>query len=202
MNTKTQFKTYTPYYDRLDIRTGSPRKLWRHLDDFLVDNKYKTREYKELVTKPGDIDGTATFSQKTKGWKEQQRHRPIWMPIVGFLLCLTVILIPIGMDLIKRGTGVLRFVLKLEVEGELYRARGSATAGTGRSEVLDVVADVRIVVEGIAGRATNGDIEARYLDITEVMKFNTEIEKLNKGIDELIHRIELPDIITPEVIHE
>ncbi|NQT74606.1 MAG: hypothetical protein HQ553_17855 [Chloroflexi bacterium] len=202
MNTKTQSSLNTEFPYKTDIKTGSPRKLWRFLNDFLADNEYDTPKYKELVTKPGDIDGTATFSHRTKGWKEQQRHRPIWMPIVGFLLCLTIILIPSGIRLIKQSTGMLRFELEIEVEGELYRARGSAKAGTGTSEVLDVVADARIAMNCMAGRAADEGLEAKYLDVTEVKLFESEIEKLKKDIDELLQKIVLPDIVTPEVAHE
>jgi len=35
-----------------------------------------------------------------------------------------------------------------------------------------------------------------------VKLFESEIEKLKKDIDELLQKIVLPDIVTPEVAHE
>lgn len=189
------------YYKRWDRKTGSPRKLWRAINDFLTDNRYHYRdpEYEDLKFDPSSIEGTAIFSRSTKSWRDKQRPLNIWLFLSGVLLCLTIIFIERGLKRIEKSRAPVRFKVEIAIEGEVYRARGSGSDGISTSEVLDVVADTRIVLNGWVGRAikgTWGKLDPTDRNARETESFANEWEELRRKFDDLLPQITLAKVIT------
>lgn len=188
---------------RWDVKTGSPRKLWRAINDFLTDNRYRHRypKYEELKFDPSAIEGTATFSRVTQSWRDDQRPLNVLQFLFGLLLCLTIILIYFGLQLIERSRAPVRYKIKIALEGEIYRARGSGTDGLSTSEVLDVVADTRIVLNGWVGRAKNdsyGKLDPTDKTDTELKSFKAECAILKRKLDNLLPQMTLIKVTTAE----
>ena len=182
--------------EKWDVRVASPRKLHRALHDFLTDNEYK-HEYEPLQLEEGKIEGTATFQRSLIGQRDVKRRRRWGLLIVGVFLCLLIVLIPIGLWLIRRSGGKLRTKVVLDIEGEVYRARGTQTGLGHTAEVLDVVADARITLKVEMGRPDNEDVYR----IAEPTKDKKELETLTRQVDDMEKRLRqlLPRIVLPEV---
>ena len=180
-----------------DVRTGSPRKLWRSLHDFLDDNGF-AHEYRELRFAESPIEGTATFSDSLVGHKDRQRPSSLSFlrVLVGILLCLTVLLIPVGVPLVKSRIKTVRTWAWIGVEGEVYRTRGAdMRSSTHASEVLDVVADARITLEILAGEPSEEDdyqIARPTEDRREITVVRREFEQLSYQVDQLLPGETLP----------
>ena len=138
---------------RWDVRTGSPRKLWRMMDDLLVDNGYAHKHGRELKPESGPIDGTATFHDVMAGWKDCDFPRNRWFFALGVLLCLTVVLIPLGRYFIRKSDRDFRAGFKLIFHGEVYRTREAGRIDMRAEEVVNVVADTRIELQAWVGKA-------------------------------------------------
>jgi len=140
---------------RWDVRTGSPRKLWRMMNDLLVDNGYAHKHGRELKPESGPIEGTATFHDVMSGWKDCAFPRNQVLFILGILMCLTVILIPLGSYLIRKSNKNFRAGFKLIFHGEVYRTREAGRTNIRAEEVLNVVADTRIELHSWVGKAVS-----------------------------------------------
>ncbi len=180
-----------------DVRTGSPRKLWRALHDFLDDNRF-VHEYEELKPQESPIEGTATFSDTLVGQRNHERQAPFWFLriLIGVLLCLTILLIPWGLALIRSRLKIVTTWVRIGVEGEVYRARGANINTSHAAEVLDVVADTRVTLQAWASELIKkGEDEIRLTkDETEIIKLRHEFEELSHSLDELLPQVSLPSI--------
>lgn len=188
---KAQFST------KWDIRTGSPRKLWRALHDFLDDHGFE-HEYEELKPEGSPIEGTATFSDCLSGQRDREERAYFWFlrTLIGVLLLLTIILIPLGLALIRSRLKIIRTIVEIDVEGEVYRARGADIDTSRAAEVLDVVADTRVTLQAWSGEPIgNGEDEIRLTeDEREFTEFKQEFEELSYRLEEILPRLSLPGI--------
>ncbi len=188
-------ETGFPFQHRWDFRTGSPRKLWRNLHDFLSDIGYE-HEYEELKLEETPIEGTATFNKSMDSHKDFEQNPRVWLWIIGFMLCITILLVPLGIRLMKISSRTLRTRIRIGVEGEVYRARGSDIRSDHAAELLGVVADVRLHIELTAG--TPLDNTDREIVVTknkkELKEFNVHFERLTRILDERIPEIPLASI--------
>ncbi|MBI3931758.1 MAG: hypothetical protein HY325_07010 [Chloroflexi bacterium] len=180
-----------------DVRTRSPRKLWRALHDFLDDNGFEY-EYKELEPRNSPIEGTAIFSDTFIGQRDRKKRAPLWFLriLIGLLLCLTIILIPLGLVLIGSSLKTVRTWVRIDVEGEAYRARGADINTSHSAEVLDVVADTRVTLRVWAGKPVKEGEDEIILtkDKMEIAKLRYEFEELNHRLDVLLPKVSLPSI--------
>ncbi len=180
-----------------DVRTGSPRKLWRALHDFLDDNGYM-HEYEELKPEGSPIDGTATFKNYLIGQKDREKRASFWFLriLIGLLLCLTIILIPLGLALIGSSLKTVRTKVRIDVEGEVYRARGADINTSHAAEVLDVVADTRVTLQAWVGEPIKKkENEIRLAkDEGEITKLRHDFEELSHRLDELLPKVSLPHV--------
>ena len=178
-----------------DVRAGSPRKLWRALHDFLDDNGFE-HKYQELKPEESPIEGTATFSDQLVGRRDHKKRASFWFLriLIGLLLCLTIILIPLGLALIRSRLKTIRTRVSIDVEGEVYRARGANINTAHTAEVLDVVADTRVTLEAWAGEPIEKKEDEIRLtkDEREIEKLRHEFEELSHRLDELLPKISLP----------
>ena len=188
-------ETQFPFQHRWDFRTGSPRRLWRDLHDFLTDTGYK-HEYEELKLEGTPIEGTATFNKTMDSHKDFEQSPRVWLWVIGLMLCITVILAPLGIRLMKASSRTLRTRIRIGIEGEVYRARGSDIRSNHAAELLGVVADVRLHIELSAG--TPLDDTDREIVVTrdkkELRQFNIHFERLTQILDERIVETPLPGI--------
>jgi len=199
----------TSFSGRWDVRTGSPRKLWRSLHDFLEDSNF-AHEYHELLLAESPIEGTATFSDWLVGHKDHQRLSSFWFLriLVGTLLCVTILLIPLGMPLIRSRARTVRTWARISVEGEVYRTRGADMQSSHASEVLNVVADARITLDilagepgkaGETGKGSNYEITKPTEDREEIKAVRREFEELQYRVDQLLPGETLPSTEFREV---
>jgi len=180
-----------------DVRTGSPRKLWRALHDFLDDNGFE-HKYEELKPEGSPIDGTATFKNYLIGQKDREKRASFWFLriLIGLLLCLTIILIPLGLALIGSSLKTVRTKVRIDVEGEVYRARGADINTSHAAEVLDVVADTRVTLQAWVGEPIKKkENEIRLAkDEGEITKLRHDFEELSHRLDELLPKVSLPRV--------
>ena len=181
-----------------DVRTGSPRKLWRALHDFLDDNGFE-HKYEELEPRDSPIEGTAIFSSTLAGQRDHKKRAPFWILriLIGCLLCLTIILIPLGLALIRSSIKTIRTWVRISVEGEVYRARGTDINTAHAAEVLDVVADTRVTLDVQAGEASKDSgykIKGLTEDKREIQKLGHEFQELKHELDKLLPKVSLPRV--------
>jgi len=174
---------------RWDVRTGSPRKLWRTLHDFLTDNGFH-HEYDELRLEESPIEGTATFSDRMSGYRDRTRPASAQFLRItgGILLCLTLLLAPLGMALLRSRTKTVRTSASVSVEGEVFRTRGANLRTNQAAEVVDVVADVRVTMEIISGEPSvdnPGEIRPAWAP-RELEMATLEFEELETGLTGLL----------------
>ncbi len=169
---------------RWDVRTGSPRKLWRTLHDFLEDNGFR-HEYQELRLEESPIEGTATFSDRLTGYRDRRRPASAQFLRIagGVLLCLTLLLAPLGMWLLRSRTKIVRTSASVSVEGEVFRTRGANLRSDHAAEIVDVVADVRVTMEILSGEPDEhpGEIRAA-LTPRELVMATLEFKELESGL--------------------
>ncbi len=170
---------------RWDVRTGSPRKLWRTLHDFLDDNGFR-HEYEELRLEDSPIEGTATFSDRLTGYRDRTRpaSAQLLRTIGGALLCLTLVLVWPGMALLRSRTKTVRTSASVSVEGEVFRTRGANLRSDHAAEIVDVVADIRITMDIISGEPAEDDpreIRAA-LAPRELVMATLEFKELESGL--------------------
>lgn len=179
-----------------DVRADSPRKLWRALNDFLDDNGFE-HEYEQLKLEDSPIDGTAAFGDTVVGQKESERRADFWLlrVILGFILCLTIVLMPLGLRLLSRSHKTIRTIVRIDVEGEVYRRRGTQINASQAAEVLGVIADARITLQAWAGEPLK---DAEY-EIDRVARDERDITILRHEFGELTYRIDglLPGVSLP-----
>jgi len=193
----------THFSGKWDIRTGSPRKLWRALHDFLTENGF-THEYQELRYSESHIEGTAIFSDRLVGYKDRRRPSSFWFlrVMTGILLCLTILLFPFGMSLIRSRTKTVRTSAWIEIEGEVYRTRGAEMRSAHASEVFDVIADARITLDILAGEpaeTTDHEIAVPTTDQGEIAVIQREFEELEYRVEQLLPGQTLPSTELREV---
>jgi hypothetical protein len=149
--------------------------------------------YEPLKPESDAINGSALFSGKLVG-----RHdsHPWWRILVGILLCLTIILIPVGLCFLRKQ----RVEVIIEVEGESYRARGAEVLATQQKEVLDLMSDARVILRLNAGkvvksRKTGEEVIKPTRSKNKTQELYREVTALKRKIDEEI----LPKIVLPEL---
>jgi len=179
-----------------DVRTGSPRQLWRALNDFLDDNGFE-HEYEQLRLEDSPIEGTAAFGDTVIGQKEHERKADFWLLkiIIGFILCLTIVLMPLGLMLLNRSRKTVRTIIRLDVEGEVYRRRGASINANQAAEVLGVIGDARVTMQVWAGEPLK---DTEY-EIDRVTRDERDVTILNREFDELTYRLDglLPGVSLP-----
>ena len=95
------------------------------------------------------------------------------------------------MELIRSCTRRLRTIIEVNIEGEVYRARATDINTSRAAEVVDVVADARIVLMSWAGEPI-GDNEIKFIkDQRATTKFEQEFETLSHRFDELLPQVSL-----------
>lgn len=178
-----------------DVRTGSPRKLWRMLSDFLEDNEFE-HEYDELILGQAPIDGTAVFSKQVVAKKDIEKPFDAGLFIGGLLLCVTLVLIPVGFSLMQKASEKTRILLQLSIEGEAYRARGANFATNQPTEVFDIAADARVTIIAIAGAPVRDqssyEIQERSFNKEDRENFSDWFDRLTNKLGALF-----PDIVLP-----
>jgi hypothetical protein len=119
--------------------------VWRALHDLLDDLGF-AHVYDELKLEGSPIEGTATFNDYLIGYREGKETAPLSFlrVLFGILLCLTILLSPLGVKLIRSRIKDVRTWATVSMEGEVYRIRGANVGSARAAEVLDVVADARI----------------------------------------------------------
>ena len=180
-----------------DVRTGSPRKLWRALYDFLDRNGFE-HEYEELKPEESPIEGTATFRDQLIEQREREKRVRFWFLriLISLLLCPTMILIPLGLRRIRSSLKTIRTMVSIDVEDEVYRSRGANIHTSYAAEVLDAVADVRVTLQAWVGetiREKEGDIRLTK-DETKITRLRHEFAELSRRLDELLPKISLCSI--------
>lgn len=180
---------------RWKVRVGSARELVWDLYKFLDDRGYRHHQpYEALALEPTPIEGVATFKTSFRGYKDFPR-RSLWRLIVGIVLCLTVLLIPLGIWLIRKSKYILMHFFELSIDGESYRA-GARTQDPHRpqSEVLDMASDARITLGAYVMRIRLGKTKLVHNKLEEE-KLAAEFDQLSKELDKLIPKIEIPKAV-------
>ena len=183
------------YSAKWDVRTGSPRKLWRALHDLLDDHGFQY-EYQELRLEDSPIEGTAIFYSWVTGFRDREKASSPAFPILilGVLLCLTVLLLPLGLSLLGKRYRTIRTWATVSAEGEVYRTRGANIQAAHAAEVLDVVADTRITLDVQAGEASESDDYEMRSPITATVEINqieSDFTELEKNVDNLLQDLGL-----------
>jgi len=185
-----------------DVRTGSPRKLWRSLHDFLDENGF-AHDYHELRFSESPIEGTATFSDSLAGHKDRQRPSSLSFlrVLLGVILCLTVLLIPAGTRLIRSRVKTVRTLAYISIEGEVFRTKDSDVRNTRLSEVFDLIADARITLDILAGEPSEDseyEMVTQTEDRGEIAVVRHEYEELCYQVDQLLPGETLPSTALQE----
>ena len=177
------------------LRIGSPRELFWELQRFLEKEDFKSDKPSEpLVLEPTPIEGHATFSDSVEGHKEILQSTR-WRFIIGLLLCITIILIPVGIWLIRKSTYEVMQEVRLHLEGETFRASArSQEPYKAQSEVTDTVSNARVSLEGKIYRR-RGDGKIKPASEMEEQAFNNTLCKIEERLNKLIPRIKLPDAV-------
>lgn len=191
VDVKTQ-KIRLPLTRRWNLRVRSPRELYWKLHEFLESERWE-HKYEPLQPKDDAISGSALFSDELKG-----RHdsHPWWRILVGILLCLTIILIPVGLCFFRKQ----RVEITIEVEGESYRARGAEVLTTQEKEMLDVISDCRVTLKLNAGKVVKRKKTGE--EIIKPTKSKRKTQELDRKVTVLKRKMDkeiLPNIMLPEL---
>lgn len=191
VNVKTS-KTSLPLTYRWNLRVHSPRELYWKLHEFLESESWE-HEYEPLKPEGDAIDGSALFSGHLIGVHDSHSW---WRILLGILMCLTIILIPVGLCIFRKH----RVETSIEVEGESYRARGAEVLSTQQKEVLDVVSNCRVTLRLNAGKVvkrkkTNDEIIKPTKSKKKIQELDRIITEFKEKIDEEI----IPKIVLPEL---
>lgn len=182
--------------NRWKVRVGSPRELVWELYQFLASKGYKfDYPYKEMELKQSPIEGTATFGTSIEGHREIP-GRSLWRLIVGIFLCITILLVPLGIWLIRKSKHVLSNIFRLQVEGEAYRASArTQDPHRPQSEVLDIASNARIMLDTELKFTRAGKVKEVKKKEREWETLQTEFNQLRDELDKLIPKIALPKAI-------
>jgi len=181
--------------NRWKVRVGSPRELGWELYQFLAGKGYSFEHpYETLELSPAPIEGVATFKTTLEGHKDYP-GRSLWRLILGIVLCMTILLIPVGIWLIRKSKHLLVDVFRLNVEGETYRASArTQDPYRAQSEVLDIASDARITLEAEVRFMRAGKIKTMK-NKSELERLQTEFNQLGGELNKLIPKIALPKVI-------
>ena len=89
----------------------------------------------------------------------------------------------------------VRTILRLDIEGEVYRRRGASSNASHAEEILGVIGEARVTLQVWAGEPLkNTDYE-----IERVSRDKKDITTLESEFDELTYRLEglLPGVSLP-----
>lgn len=177
------------------VRVGSPRELLWELYQFLDAKGFLLCEpYEPLELEQTPIEGTASFESTIKGHRDFP-GRSLWRLILGIILCMTILLIPVGIWLIRKSKHILRDLIKLQVEGEAYRASArTQDPHRPQSEVLDIASSARITLD-VELRFIRGGKAKTLKNESEWERLQTEFNQFREELDKLIPRIALPQAI-------
>ena len=183
-------KTYAEW----KLRIGSPRDLFWELQRFLDKEGVKSdKPFEPLKLEPTPIEGHATFSGNVDGHKDILKSTR-WRFILGIILCFTIILIPIGLWLIRKSAYEVTQEVKINLEGETYRASArSQEPYKPQSEVTDTVSNARVSLEGNIYRR-RGDGKIKPASELEEQAFDTKLSRIEERLNKLIPSIKLPDV--------
>ncbi len=95
----------------------------------------------------------------------------------------------------NRSHKTIRTIVRIDVEGEVYRRRGTQVNASQAAEVLGVIADARVTLQAWAGEPLK---DAEY-EIDRVTRDERDITILRHEFDELTYRIDglLPGVSLP-----
>lgn len=177
------------------VRIGSPRELVWELRQFLDGKGYRFDDsYKPLELKRAPIEGTATFESTIEGHRDFP-GRSLWRLILGIIFCMTILLIPLGIWLIRKSKHMLSDIISVQVEGEVYRASArTQDPYRAQSEVLDMTGNARILLDaGLKFVRAGKPREVKSEE--EWRRMHTEFSQLRDELDKLIPRIALPKAV-------
>lgn len=176
------------------LRIGSPRDLFWELQRFLDKEGFKSdKTFEPLKLEPTPIEGHATFSGNIEGRKNILKSTR-WRFVLGIILCFTIILILIGLWLIGKSAYEVTQEVKINLEGETYRASArSQDPYKPQSEVTDTVSNARVLLEGNICRR-RGDGKIKSASVLEVQAFDTKVSRIEERLNKLIPSIKLPDV--------
>ncbi len=104
------------------------------------------------------------------------------------------ILIPIGLWLIRKSAYDVIQEVKINLEGETYRASArSQEPYKPQSEVTDTVSNARVSLEGSIYRR-RGDGKIKPASELEEQAFGTKLSRIEERLNKLIPSIKLPDV--------
>jgi hypothetical protein len=183
-------KTYAEW----KLRIGSPRDLFWELQRFLEKEGLKSeKQFEPLKLESTPIEGHATFSGNVEGLGDIPK-RTRWRLILGIIFCLTILLIPVGLWIIKKSSYRVIQEVKIKLEGETYRASArSQEPYKPQSEVTDTVSNARVSLEGNLYRQ-RGDGKIKLASEPEEIDFSTKVSRIKEGLNNLIPNITLPDV--------
>lgn len=191
-----------PLQCRWKVRVGSPRELLWELYQFLAGKGYEfDNPYEPLELKQAPIEGTATFESSIEGHRDFH-GRSLWRLIVGIIFCMTIILIPLGIWLIKKSKHTLSDIFRLQVEGEAYRATArTQDPHRPQSEVQDIASNARITLDAELRLIRAGKLK-EVKTKPEWEKLQTEFDQLRDELNKLIPKIALPKAIDNSKLQE
>ncbi|MCP4609021.1 MAG: zinc ribbon domain-containing protein [Planctomycetes bacterium] len=175
---------------RWDIKTEAPRVLWRDMEKFLSENGYKHRKADELNITGTSIEEMATFRNDMVGWKDSRRRRRNDKLAVGIGLCLTIILIPLGKQLMDQSEANLRLKTRLTLEGEIH---GILSAQPASGDPLVSIAEASVVMDAWVGRAKahTNKVDPSDRDQADIELLKREFEELKSRFDEFLAQISI-----------
>lgn len=182
-----------PLEHRWKVRVGSPGAISWELYQYLCERGYKSEhKYEALCMEETPIEGVAKFADSLEVYNEFPRTS-LLMKIIGLILCLTLILIPLGLWLLRRSKWQFRHIISVNIEGEAYRA-GSRTQDPhhAQSEVLGIVSDARVTLKGHVDIRRAGRTKTAK-DEVEWGRLKQEFQNIQEAFDSLI-----PKIVPPE----
>lgn len=184
-----------PLRHRWNVRVGSPRELVWELYQFLDSKGFEfDNTYTPLKMEDTPIEGTATFQSKIEGHRDFP-GRSLWRLIVGIILCITVLLIPVGIWLIRKSKHTFSDIFRLNVEGEAYRASARSQGPYhSQSEVLDIASSARIILDAEMKFTRAGSIKEVPNNELEQRRLQIDFDQLRDDLDELIPKITLPKV--------
>jgi len=129
-------------------RITSPRELIWDLQCFLEEQGFTMDEAQGLSLDATPISELATFSARLSG-KRSYSQSDTGKLIMGILLCLTVLLIPLGIWIVSGSSHKVVEEAIIDIEGEIYRASATKqSASEGLANLVGTISDARITLSG------------------------------------------------------
>lgn len=177
------------------LRIGSPRELFWELHQFLRREGFTCREpFKPLSLKSTPIEGHATFNDSIDGWYNTPRNTA-WKLVLGIFLCLTIILLPLGLWLIKESEYNLIEKISFCLEGETFRASAYGfQEHRSQSEVTDTVSNARVTLQTDVLLCRSDGKKTKPPSQVDDDEFEVKVGRVEKALSNLIPRIRLPDV--------